>query len=168
LTVREVLQLGNPLLREKSARVEDFSGLHLLREDLSDTLLHWRRTTGYGRGIAAPQIGSLQRVVLINIDRPWLLVNPAITWMSQERMIVWDACLSYLCIFFQVSRAERIRVSYQDQSGVEKELLAEGTLSELLQHEIDHLEGILAIDRVLDVRTICTKEEYERRHLKQA
>lgn len=88
--------------------------------------------------------------------------------MSQERMVVWDACLSYLCIFFQVSRAERIRVSYQDQSGVEKELLAEGTLSELLQHEIDHLEGILAIDRVLDVRTICTKEEYERRHLKQA
>jgi len=164
LTVREVLQLGNPVLRERSARVEDFSELHRLQEDLSDTLSHWRSTTGYGRGIAAPQIGVLKRVVFINIDRPWLLINPSITWMSQERMTVWDACLSYLCIFFQVSRAEKIKVSYQDENGREKEVVAEGVLSELLQHEIDHLDGILAIDRVLDVRTICTREEYEKRY----
>jgi len=164
LTVREVLQLGNSVLRERSARVEDFSELHRLQEDLSDTLSHWRRTTGYGRGIAAPQIGVLKRVVFINIDRPWLLVNPSITWMSQERMTVWDACLSYLCIFFQVSRAEKIKVSYQDENGQEKEVVVEGALSELLQHEIDHLDGILAIDRVSDVRTICTREEYEKRY----
>jgi len=162
------LQLGNPVLRDKSARVEDFSGLDILREDLSDTLSYWRKTTGYGRGIAAPQIGVLQRVVFINIDKPWLLVNPSITWMSKERMIVWDACLSYLCIFFQVPRAEKIRVSYQDEDRREKEFLAEGALSELLQHEIDHLDGILAIDRVLDVRTICTREEYEKRYSKKS
>jgi len=159
-----VLQLGNPVLRERSTRVEDFSELHSLQEDLGDTLSHWRSTTGYGRGIAAPQIGVLKRVVFINIDRPWLLINPSITWMSQERMTVWDACLSYLCIFFQVSRAEKIKVSYQDENGREKEVVAEGVLSELLQHEIDHLDGILAIDRVLDVRTICTREEYEKRY----
>jgi len=164
LTVREVLQLGNPVLRERSARVEDFSELHRLQEDLSDTLSHWRRTTGYGRGIAAPQIGVLKRVVFINIDRPWLLINPSITWMSERRMTVWDGCLSYLCIFFQVLRAEKIKVSYQDENGREKEAVAEGALSELLQHEIDHLDGILAIDRVSDVRTICTREEYEKRY----
>lgn len=164
MTVREVLQLGNPVLREKSTHVEDFSELHRLQEDLSDTLSHWRRTTGYGRGIAAPQIGVLKRVVFISIDKPWLLVNPLITWMSEERMTVWDACLSYLCIFFQVSRAEKIKVSYQDESGRKKEIVAEGALSELLQHEIDHLDGILAIDRVSDVRTICTREEYEKRY----
>jgi len=164
LTVRKVLQLGNSVLRERSARVEDFSELHRLQEDLSDTLSHWRRTTGYGRGIAAPQIGVLKRVVFINIDRPWLLANPSITWMSQERMTVWDACLSYLCIFFQVSRAEKIKVNYQDENGQEKEVVVEGALSELLQHEIDHLDGILAIDRVSDVRTICTREEYEKRY----
>lgn len=164
MTVREVLQLGNPVLRERSARVEDFSEIHRLQEDLGDTLSHWRRTTGYGRGIAAPQIGVLKRVVFINIDRPWLLVNPSITWMSHERMMVWDACLSYLCMFFQVSRARKIKVRYQDDNGREKEVVAEGTLSELLQHEIDHLDGILAIDRVSDVRTICTIEEYEKRY----
>jgi peptide deformylase len=164
LTVRDVLQLGNPILREKSASVRDFSELHALKEDLNDTLMHWRRTTGYGRGIAAPQIGVLKRVVLINVEGPWLLVNPSVTWTSQEKMTVWDACLSYLCIFFQVSRAKKIRVTYQDESGSEKEVLAEGDLSELLQHEIDHLNGVLAIDRVVDVRTICTREEYEKRY----
>lgn len=164
MTVREVLQLGNPILREKSARVDDFSGVDNLQKDLSDTLSYWRKTRGYGRGIAAPQIAVLQRVVFINVDRPWLLVNPSIKWMSQERMIVWDACLSYLCIFFQVSRAEKIRVSYQDENQRDKEVLVEGALSELLQHEIDHLDGILAIDRVLDVRTVCTREEYEKRY----
>lgn len=164
MTVREILQLGNPILREKSSRVEDFSGLDNLQKDLSDTRSYWRKTTGHGRGMAAPQISVPQRIVFINIDKPWLLVNPSITWMSQEKMIVWDACLSYLCIFFQVSRAEKIRVSYQDENQRDKEVLAEGTLSELLQHEIDHLDGILAIDRVLDVRTICTREEYEKRY----
>lgn len=164
MTVREVLQLGNPVLREKSARVESFSELHRLQEDLSDTLSYWRRTTGYGRGIAAPQIEVLNRVVFINIDRPWLLVNQLIAWMSKERMTVWDACLSYLCIFFQVSRSERIRVSHQDENRRGKEVVADGGLSELLQHEIDHLDGMLAIDRVLNVRTICTREEYEKRY----
>lgn len=146
MTVREVLRLGNPILREKSARVEDFSEVGNLQKDLSDTLSCWRKTRGYGRGIAALQIGVLQRVVFINIDRPWLLANPSITWTSQERLVVWDACLSYLCIFFQVSRAEKIRVSYQDENQRDKEVLVEGALSELLQHEIDHLDGVLAID----------------------
>jgi len=163
LAVQEVLQLGNPALREKSALVDDFSILPRLQEDLRDTLAHWRRTTGYGRGIAAPQIGVLKRIVFINVDRPWLLVNPAITWMSQEKMVVWDACLSYLSVFFQVQRAKKIKVSYVNEDGEEKEVSVEGELSELLQHEIDHLDGVLAIDRVLDLRTMCTREEYEKR-----
>jgi peptide deformylase len=163
LTVREVLQLGNPILREKSTTVEDFSQLDSLMKDLGDTLAHWRRTTGYGRGIAAPQIGVLKRVVFINIDEPWLLVNPEITWMSPEKMVVWDACLSYLTIFFQVSKAKKIRVRYQNLDREPREIEAEDSLSELLQHEIDHLDGILAIDRVIDSRKIITREEYEKR-----
>jgi peptide deformylase len=106
----------------------------------------------------------MRRVVFINIDRPWLLVNPEITWMSSEKMVVWDACLSYLSIFFQVQRAEKIKVSYTKEDEEKTEILVDGDLSELLQHEIDHLEGVLAIDRVLDPRTICTREEYEKRH----
>lgn len=163
MTVREVLQLGNPILREKSSTVDDFSQLNSLMKDLGDTLAHWRKSTGYGRGIAAPQIGISKRLVFINIDEPWLLVNPEITWTSPEKMIVWDACLSYLTIFFQVSRAKKIRVRYQNLDRELKEIEAEDSLSELLQHEIDHLDGILAIDKVIDSRKIITREEYEKR-----
>jgi len=163
LTVQEVLQLGHPTLREKSNTVEDFSQLGPLMNDLGDTLAHWKKTTGYGRGIAAPQIGVLKRVVFINIDQPWLLVNPEIAWMSPEKMVVWDSCLSYLSIFFQVSRAKKIRIRYRNIDQELKEIDVEDSLSELLQHEIDHLDGILAIDRVLDIRKILTREEYEKR-----
>jgi len=168
VVVVEVLQLGNPVLREKSTPVEDPASEDVgeLQEDLSDTLRFWRETTGYGRGIAAPQIGVLKRVVFINIDKPWLLVNPEIVEMSDEKMVIYDSCLSYLCIFFKVSRSRRIKVSYQEQDGTRKMIEAEGDLSELLQHEIDHLEGILAIDRVIDIKSICTIQEYERRYKK--
>lgn len=66
-----------------------------------------------------------------------------------------------------MSRAKAICVTYQDEGGSQKEVLAEGDLSELLQHEIDHLDGVLAIDRVVDVRTICTREEYEKRYAQE-
>jgi len=168
VAVVDVLQLGNPTLRERSKPVEDPASEEIgkLRDDLADTLTFWRETTGYGRGIAAPQIGVLKRVVFINIDKPWLLVNPEIVEMSDEKMIIYDSCLSYLSIFFKVSRSRRIKVSYQEQDGTKKVIEAEGDLSELLQHEIDHLDGILAIDRVIDIKSICTREEYERRYKK--
>jgi peptide deformylase len=84
--------------------------------------------------------------------------------MSDEKMIVWDACLSYLTIFFKVQRSKKIKVSYQEQDGTKKVIEAECDLSELLQHEIDHLDGVLAIDRVTDVKSICTRQEYEKRY----
>ncbi|HEX2093860.1 MAG TPA: peptide deformylase, partial [Longimicrobiaceae bacterium] len=80
--VRETVRLGNPLLREVSSRVEDPRSAETASviADLSDTLAHWRETTGYGRGMAAPQIGVLRRIVFMNVDRetPWPLINPAI------------------------------------------------------------------------------------------
>jgi len=169
LVVVEVLQLGNPVLRERSKPVLDpaYEDIAKLRDDLADTLRFWRETTGYGRGIAAPQIGVLKRVVFINIDKPWLLVNPEIVEMSDEKMVIYDSCLSYLCVFFKVSRSRRIKVSCQDEDGTRKVIEAEGDLSELLQHEIDHLDGVLAIDRVIDLKSICTRQEYERRYMKQ-
>jgi peptide deformylase len=166
--IRDVLQLGNPLLREVTEPVDDpgSHGVAAILTDLRDTLTHWRATTTYGRGIAAPQIGVRQRIVFMNVDgaSPWPLINPAIVARSPETMVVWDACLSFLCIFFQVTRYVWVTVRYQDTQGTWHELNAEGDLSELLQHEIDHLDGILAVDRMTDVRTICTREEFERRY----
>ncbi len=170
MAVRTVLQLGDPGLREVAARVADPASpeIRVLVQDLADTLAHWRASTGYGRGIAAPQIGASRRVIFLQLPgaEPWPLVNPEITWRSEEKIVVWDGCLSFLSIFMQVERHREIVVRYQDLRGEWKEVRAseERNLSELLQHEIDHLDGILAIDRIADMRTMCTREEFERRY----
>ena len=168
--IRPVLQLGDPNLRQKSLPVDDPASLEIrdLIRDLADTLACWRSTTGYGRGIAAPQLGVLQRVIFLQLpgEKPWPFINPEIIKRGQEKIIVWDACLSFLSIFMQVERHRHITVRYQnlDRETLEFEAGDGRNLSELLQHEIDHLDGILAIDRVTDVKTIVTREEFEKRY----
>jgi len=170
MSVRTVLQLGDPGLREVAIRVDDPAapGIRALVRDLADTLAFWREKTGYGRGIAAPQIGANWRVIFLKLpgENAWPLVNPEITWRSAEKIVVWDACLSFLSIFMQVERHREIKVRYQDLNGQHCEVLAgeERNLSELLQHEIDHLDGILAVDRITDMKTLCTREEFEKRY----
>ena len=170
MAIQTVLQLGDPRLREIAAPVEDPRAPEIaaLVQDLADTLAHWRTATGYGRGIAAPQIGVAQRVVFLQLPgaEPWPLVNPQTTERSAEKIVVWDACLSFLSIFMQVERHREIRVRYQDLQGEWREIQAgaERDLAELLQHEIDHLDGILAVDRITDMRTLCTREEFEKRY----
>lgn len=170
MPVRPILQLGDPLLRQKAAAVEDPTSreVHDLVRDLSDTLAHWRAKTGYGRGIAAPQLGVPQRVIFLKLSgvEPWPLINPEVIECSEEKIVVWDACLSFLSIFMQVERRRQITVRYQSLDGLTLEFEAgdDRNLSELLQHEIDHLDGILAIDRVVDLKTVCTREEFEKRY----
>jgi peptide deformylase len=170
MPIRPILQLGDPLLRKKAAPVENPTARQIqdLVQDLADTLAHWRAKTGYGRGIAAPQLGVLQRVIFLKLPgaEPWPLINPEIIEHSEENIIVWDACLSFLSIFMQVKRHRHVTVRYQNLSGDTLEFQAgdDRNLSELLQHEIDHLDGILAIDRVVDTKTICTREEFEKRY----
>jgi len=171
MAVRKILQLGDPLLRKPATPYEfarNSGELDGLLGDLRDTLAHWRKETGYGRGIAAPQLGVSKRVIFLQLPGadPWPLINPEIVQRSEEKIVVWDACLSFLAIFMQVGRNKEITVRYQDVHGTLQEVTAgeARNLSELLQHEIDHLDGILCIDRVADVRTICTREEFEKRY----
>src|SRR5437660_5252232 len=170
MAVRTLLQLGDPGLRKVAEKVSDPAALEIrgLVEDLSDTLAFWREKTGYGRGIAAPQIGAHVRVIFLRLpgESAWPLVNPEITWRSAEKIVVWDACLSFLSIFMQVERLREIIVKYQDLLGEWHEVRAseERNLSELLQHEIDHLDGILVVDRITDMKTMCTREEFEKRY----
>jgi peptide deformylase len=142
--------------------------IRALVTDLADTLAYWRKETGYGRGIAAPQIGATFRLIFLRLpgEDPWPLINPEIIRRSPEKIVVWDACLSFLSIFMQVERHRDITVRYQDLHGKWHEVQAceDRNLSELLQHEIDHLDGILAVDRITDIRTLCTKEEFETRY----
>jgi peptide deformylase len=170
MAIRTILQLGDPGLREVAKRASDPAAAEIraLVQDLADTLAYWRKSTGYGRGIAAPQIGANWRVIFLRLpgEEPWPLVNPEITSRSQEKIVVWDACLSFLSIFMQVERHREITVRYQDLNGERHEVRAseERNLSELLQHEIDHLDGILAVDRITDMKSMCTREEFEKRH----
>jgi len=170
MPVRSILQLGDPRLREVARQVEDPSAPEVaaLVSDLADTLAHWRSTTGYGRGIAAPQLGAPQRIIFLKLpgSQPWPLVNPEITGRSAEQIVVWDACLSFLSIFMQVERYREISVRYQDLAGQHHHIDAGdgNNLAELLQHEIDHLDGILALDRIIDIKSVCTREEFEKRY----
>src|SRR3981081_304486 len=139
MPVKTVLQLGDPRLREIALPVKDPSAPQIksLVSDLADTLAHWHSTTGYGRGIAAPQLGISLRVIFLQLPgaEPWPLVNPEIIGRSAEKIVVWDACLSFLSIFMQVERHGEITVRYQDLAGTWHEIRAgaERDLSELLQ-----------------------------------
>lgn len=166
MAIAEILQLGNPGLRQRAAAVAepDGPGVRTLATDLQDTLRAHRGRTGYGRGIAAPQLGALERVIHLELDGSRTLVNPAITARSDELMEIWDFCFSYFSIFFPVHRNVLIEVKYQDPQGRDRSLEATGHLAELLQHEIDHLDGVLAIDLVTDVKRICAITEWEKRH----
>jgi peptide deformylase len=163
MTVRPTLQLGDPRLRAPcTAAPEDITAL---TTDLADTLADWVRRTGYGRGIAAPQIGVGVRVLYLTVDRPWVLVNPVITARAETTWEPWDACLSFSVEFFcRVRRATWIEIAYRSVAGERHTLRADGELGELLQHEIDHLDGILAVDRMTDATTLCMRSEFEHRY----
>jgi peptide deformylase len=163
--IKPILQLGNPALRKESVPVQDFNrDLKSLVDDLADTLLDAKKRFGYGRGIAAPQIGELKRVVFMDatgFKAP--LVNPEIVWASNEMFEVWDSCFSFNVDFFVLAERHcRIRVEYSELNGKKNTLAAEGELSELLQHEIDHLDGILAIDRVRNKKAMMMRSEWEK------
>jgi peptide deformylase len=167
MTVQPTLQLGDPLLRSRCREIADAGdpALDGLAADLADTLADWVQRTSYGRGIAAPQIGVPVRAVYLNFDGPKLLVNPVIVKQSAETWEPWDACLSFSVeIFCRVRRATWVEVTYQSAGGGSSTIRAEGELGELLQHEIDHLDGILAVDRMTSVSTLCMRSEFERRY----
>jgi len=164
--IRPILQLGNETLWKNSLPVKDFqsSDLESLIENLSNTLHEAQKRFGCGRGIAAPQISELKRVIFIDTQvfrSP--LINPRIVRVSDRKFEVWDSCFSFNMAFFVlVDRYYRIRVEYLDQGGKKQVTDAENELSELLQHEIDHLDGILATDRMKDVKKIMMRQEWEK------
>ncbi len=160
-----ILQLGNPVLRDICRPVHTFDAERLggIVQDLRETLEDVRRRYGFGRGIAAPQIGVSERLIFIDAGTPLPLVNPAIVRRSRKTMTLWDDCFSFPDLMVKVKRNLSIQVRYQDLRGRRHILEAEGGLSELLQHEIDHLNGVLAIDRAIDSRHIVYRREMEKR-----
>jgi peptide deformylase len=163
MAVRRILQLGDPVLREKSRPVKGPGACENTLCDLRDTLHDFQRTHGFGRGISAIQIGVSERVIYMEFEgSPWCLVNPIWEYLSPEKFQLWDDCFSFPNLLVRVERSKSIRVRFFDVSGGERVLEASGAFSELIQHEMDHLEGVLAIDRALDGNSLCTREEWLR------
>jgi len=152
MTVREILLLGNPRLYEISEPVQegDLKALPAVVADLHDTLLDFRRKYGAGRAIAACQIGFRKRLIYMFIDRPVIFVNPSLENKSKEMMEVWDDCMCFPDLLVKVRRHKSCTIRFRDLDFKEQTMNLEGDLSELLQHEYDHLDGILAVSRAID------------------
>ncbi len=168
MPARPIRLLGDPVLWENGRTVTDFGdrGLHSLVRDLEDTLKDFRRRTGFGRGIAAHQVGAPLRVIFIRMPSAEFegpLINPVITRESPERLEFWDDCFSFPDLLVRVSRARFITVEYHDLHGNRCTLDARDALSELLQHEIDHINGILAVERAVSPKGFMLRSEWERR-----
>jgi peptide deformylase len=146
----EVLLLGDARLRVRSNEVERFDDRDAF-DTLAATLDAFRKTHGFGRAISAPQIGIARRLIAVNLGRStFFIVNPVIAWRSAETFTMWDDCMSFPDLLVRVARHESISLDYVDERGAAKSWKEmDRAAAELLQHEIDHLDGILAVDRAL-------------------
>lgn len=162
MSVREVLRLGDPRLRQRSAAVAEslFGSAELLTliEDLRDTM-----AARDGAGLAAPQIGVPLRVVIYGItsnprypEAPpipeTLLINPVLTPIGEATQLGWEGCLSVPGLRGQVERHQRLHVAWRDASGGHHHQEVEGFHARVVQHECDHLDGLLFVDRLHDTR----------------
>ena len=148
--VRKVRLLGDPVLRIEAEDVEAYDAdLRALVRDMFETMYHEE-----GIGLAAPQIGVSKRVIVLDLrredhdDEPIALVNPRLTWKSTETAKQTEGCLSIPGLEEIVERPAKVRVEARDPEGEPIELEADELLARALQHEIDHLDGILFLDRV--------------------
>jgi len=164
VSVKPVLFFGNELLRSRSELI-DFRNEDPAEFicDLRDTLHALQKEKGLGRALAAPQIGCLKRIIYMDTgDRQISMINPLLLARSSDFIEVWDSCFSAdLAFFGKVSRHRKIAVSYLNEK---KERLVEEFdygMSELFQHEIDHLDGILFIDRLIG-NNIIMRAEWEK------
>jgi peptide deformylase len=132
---------------------------------LQEALERFRSKHGFGRAIAAPQIGIKKRFIALNLDgQSHIMVNPEITWTSPEKFTMWDDCMSFPDLLVKVQRYKSVSVHFQDENGVfQRWNELDLSTSELLQHEIDHLDGVLATDRSIGPMALLMREQFDNR-----
>lgn len=174
MTVRKVLTVGHPILRERAVDVDpaEIRGVEVQRlvDDLIDTM-----HDANGAGIAANQIGELVRIATIEVNQnpryPYkpaipltVVINPVVEFLDDELVEINEGCLSVPNMRGNVFRHVNIRVSYLDRHGVPHSEVKRGLTAGTFQHELDHLDGLLFLDRVTDTRTLTTWEQFEQWH----
>lgn len=160
MPVRDILLLGNPDLHRVSDPVaeNELGGIQPVVADLHDTLMAFRARHGAGRAIAAPQIGVMKRLIYMHVhDTPTVFVNPVLEHKSNGLMTVWDDCMSFPDLLVRVRRHNSLTIAFRDMAWNPQRMALSGDLSELLQHEYDHLDGILAVSRAIDARSFALR-----------
>jgi len=158
---REIRVIGDPVLRERAAEVVTFDrGLRKLAKRMI-RVMH----DAPGVGLAAPQVGVLQRLLVYDVDDdPRVLVNPVLDEFSEETEEGDEGCLSVPGVTMPVARALRVRVRGRDAAGEPLDFVAEDLEARVIQHEYDHLEGVLIVDRTSrSARAAAMRELRERR-----
>lgn len=173
MTVRPILQIGAPALRQRADEVDPAAigspTVQALIDDLIDTM-----RDANGAGLAANQIGALQRVMVMEVGKnpryPYkppipltVAINPIIEPLDDELVVINEGCLS-IPLRGDLERHVNIRVRYHDREGVLRDEIKRGLTAGTWQHELDHLDGRLFVDRVTDPSTLATWEEFERHH----
>ena len=159
MATKPILLLGNPALYRICEPVDERDRADLIPviRDLHDTMMAFRAQHGCGRAIAAPQIGVPKRLVYMHIDCPVAFINPVFESKSDATIELWDDCMSFPDLLVKVGRHKTCRIAFRDENWAQCHMDLEDDLSELLQHEIDHLDGILAVQRAVDGRSFALK-----------
>jgi peptide deformylase len=177
VSVLEIATVGDPILRERAAEVSDEELRSPQLQRLIDDLIETRRAAG-GAGLAAVQVSVPKRIAVVEVDDaarrryPYkppvpltVIVNPEIEPLSREKLLINEGCLSVPGLRGDVERYTRIRVHYLDRNGRAHEDVVDGLTAGTFQHEVDHLDGVLFLDRVTDPTSFSTWEQFERHHL---
>lgn len=152
----DLVLLGDPRLYEvcravKSAERQEVPGWI---ERLKSVMAAIRRKYGFGRGIAGPQVGIMKRIFYIELNESaTVVINPVIIEQSKEMFELWDDCMSFPNLLVRVKRHQHIHIQYRDENWIQRTWKTSGATAELLQHEYDHLDGILCTMRAIDDRS---------------
>jgi peptide deformylase len=150
--LEDLLLLGDPRLYETCEPVK-FEELPLVKDwtaDLHNVMQEIRAKYNFGRAIAAPQLGIMKRLIYMNIDKPVVFINPVFENMSEEMFELWDDCMSFPNLLVKVKRHKSLTINYLDKNWQPQFWKMSDALSELLQHEYDHLDGVLCTMRAVD------------------
>ena len=157
--IESILLLGDPRLYEISEPVEreELEALRPVFEDMFACIKAIRRAYGFGRAIAAPQIGVPKRIICMLTDRPCVIINPTLEFIGDDMMELWDDCMSFPKLLVRVRRHRHCILRYLDENWEPREKRMDDDMSELIQHEYDHLDGILATMRAVDHKSFRMK-----------
>lgn len=154
-TLDDLLLLGDPRLYQVCEPVLQ-TELTLVKDwvaDMHNVMQQIREKYHFGRAIAAPQLGIMKRLVYMNIDKPVVFINPELTNLGNEQFELWDDCMSFPNLLVRVMRYKYISVKYWDMNWQQQTWQMDDNLAELLQHECDHLDGILCTMRAIDEKS---------------